>query len=82
MNNRQRFDDERGIVWFVKYQDEMTTVTIYVTSWWRQLLWQIGINVYYRKEEIRLPGDPYNLLSRKYPLTSNECIETKPESNE
>lgn len=80
--SKQRFDDTDDIVWFVKYQDKITTITILTTSWWRKLLFDIGINVYYSSMEIRLPGDVYNLKSREYPLTPDECIETKSEQHE
>ena len=97
-----KFDDERGIVWFVKYQDEITTVTLYITSWWRKLLFAVGINCYYKETEISAKGqgiiwqmehypvEPTRLTIerfeefikdyiKEYPLTPNECIETKPE---
>lgn len=76
---KQQFDDADSTVWIVKYQDHMTTVIIYRTSWWRRALFALGINVYYKEELIKVMGDPFNIRDIKYPLTPDECIEPKSE---
>lgn len=76
---QQQFDDADSTVWIVKYQDHMTTVTIFRTSWWRRLFFSLGINIYYKETLMKIAGDPFNYRDIKYPLPTDECIEPKSE---
>ena len=48
MNN---FDDEDLVILLGDNR-----MVIYVTSWWRKLLFMVGINVYYKRYEFIING--------------------------
>jgi hypothetical protein len=45
------FDDEEGIIFFPIPLGDYTWLIVYTTSWWRRLLFSVGINCYYEKQE-------------------------------
>lgn len=78
-----RFDDDNAEVFFIDLNDNgaITKITHCTTSWWRKLLFKLGINVYYKIKTYEYSrAYPYD--SRKFPLTPDECIEPKSESND
>lgn len=96
MNNKQQFDDNIGEIFIVSSYstDSALGIEVYTTSWWRRLLFKIGINVFYKKKLYKYDEGVNKIIDKiidlnlnsvnwkefmKYPLTPNECRETKPE---
>ena len=58
---KSKFDDENGVIFIVKYQGGATTIVLYTTSWYRKLLFSLGINWFYKKTLLVVKGNPFNL---------------------
>ena len=58
---KNKFDDKNGVIFIVKYQGGTTTIVLYTTSWYRKLLFSLGINRFYKKTLLVVKGNPFNL---------------------
>lgn len=47
----ETFDDKDGVMLVITKQNGYTRVSFYTTSWWRRLLFSVGINCYYKEQE-------------------------------
>ena len=47
---KDKFDD-KDLVIFIQTLNGCTRLTLCTTSWWRRLLFSVGINCYYKEQE-------------------------------